>query len=51
MTEREIRLVNLVNEHDNPEQAIMVAIQVICDYLKQSQSFVEPSPVDLQELA
>ena len=49
MTENEIKLINFIRNHDNPEQALIIAIEVISAYLKQPQSSPEPSPVAPQE--
>lgn len=51
MTEKEIRLINKIQEHENPSQAMLIAIEVITSYLKQQKSSVEQAPVDLPELA
>ena len=51
MTENEIQLLNLIRNNENPEQALVTAIQIITDYLKQSQSFAEPSVVYPQALS
>lgn len=39
MTNNEIELLNVIRESDNPEQAIIIAIDVIISYLKQHESF------------
>lgn len=39
MTEKEIRLFNMICENDNPEQALSTAIEVILSYL----THLEPS--------
>jgi hypothetical protein len=36
MTNNEIELLNLIRESANPEQAVVIAIGVILDYVKQS---------------
>ena len=38
MTNNEIELLNVIRESDNPEQAIIIAIDVILSYLKQHES-------------
>lgn len=43
MTENEIKLLNLIRNNENPDQALVTAIQIITDYLKQSESFEAPS--------
>ena len=50
MTENEIELLKLINENDNPEQALMLAAAIILGYLKQHESSAEPSPADLRVL-
>lgn len=51
MTEREIRLVNIINAHDNPEKALLAAIEIISNYLEQQKSSEEQVPVGLPEPA
>ena len=51
MTEKEIRLINIINEQNNPELALEIAIEIISDYLERQKSFVEQVPVDFRELA
>ena len=51
MTEKEIKLLHIIQEHENPSQALATAIEIILSYLEQQKSFEEPSPVGLRELA
>lgn len=51
MTEKEIRLINIINEQDNPELALKVAIEIISNYLAQPKSSEVQAPVGLRELA
>ena len=51
MTSNEIELISIIRENDNPEQATMVAIDIILKYLRQPESFEELAAVCLQELA
>lgn len=51
MTENEIELINMVREHDNPVQALLIATKTIVSYLMRQQSYSKPIPVDLQEQA
>ena len=51
MTDKEIELINLIREYDNPEQAILTATAIILEYLKQHESSEEQSPVCLPALA
>ena len=39
MTNKEIELLNLIRENDNPEQALTKAIEIIIKYLEQPESF------------
>ena len=39
MSENEIELFRIVNENDNPDQAAMIAIEIILEYLRQPESF------------
>ena len=36
MTNTELELLNLIRNSDDPEQALLIAIKIITDYLKQS---------------
>ena len=38
MNENEQKLIGLIRESDDPEKALMIAVEVITDYLKQLQS-------------
>lgn len=51
MTENEIKLIKLIRENDNPEQALVKAVETILLYLKQHESFQVQVPADLRELA
>ena len=42
MTENELKLIELIRENDNPEEAILTAVSIITSFLEQSQSFEEP---------
>lgn len=39
MTENEIMLLDTIKNHPNPEQALLTAIEIISDFLKQPESF------------
>jgi hypothetical protein len=39
MTENEIMLLKLIREHNSPENAIVIAIEIISNFLKQLESF------------
>lgn len=38
MTENEIMLLDTIKNHPNPEQAMLIAIEIISDFLKQPES-------------
>ena len=50
MTENEKELIKLIRENDNPEQALMTAMVIILDFLKQHESSEEPSAACLSVL-
>ena len=50
MTDKEIELIKLVRENDNPEQALMTATVIILDFLKQHESSEAQAPVCLPVL-
>ena len=39
MTENELTLLSMIRENDNPEQALITAIDIIIKYLSQPESF------------
>ena len=39
MTNNEIKLLNLIRDNDNPEQALLTAIEIIISCLEQPESF------------
>ena len=49
MTENERELINLIRENDNPEKALLTAVETILLYLKQNGSFQAQVVADLQE--
>ena len=51
MSTREKELFNIIYENDNPEQAVMTAIEVFTAFLEQLGEVPEPQPGDLQESA
>ena len=51
MTANEKELINLIRENDNPEQALVTAVETILIYLKQHESFEVQAFACLQELA
>ena len=51
MTENERELINLIRENDNPEKAILTAVDTILWFLVQQKSFEAPALAVTQELA
>ena len=51
MTENEMKLIELIRENDNPEQALMAAAVIIVGFLKQHESSEERVPACQQVLA
>ena len=41
MTNNEKNLLNIIRSHDNPEQAIEIAIKIMIEFLKQDESSQE----------
>jgi hypothetical protein len=39
MTNNEIKLLNIIRESENPDEAIEIAIDIILSYLEQPESF------------
>jgi hypothetical protein len=50
MTKNEEKLFKIINENDNPQEALLIATEVICDFLKKLQSSQEQYPAFQQEL-
>lgn len=50
MENNKVKLLNIVHENDNIEEALLTAIEVISSFLEQSVSYQEPSLDFLQEL-
>ena len=50
MSENNMELIGIIRENDNPEQALMIAAQVILDFLTQHESSEEPVAVCLPVL-
>ena len=51
LSKNEIELMRIVYENDNPEQAVLTAIEVFTAFLEQLEEVPEPQPGDLQESA
>lgn len=49
MTANEITLIQLIRNHDNPEEALSSAVSIILEYLAQPESFEEQAVAYLQE--
>lgn len=45
MVHNEARLFELIQEHENPEQAIELAIKVFSAFLEQLEAYPEPQTV------
>jgi hypothetical protein len=48
MTENEIKLIEMIRNHNDPEKALITAVEIILRYLSQPESFEEPSSACLQ---
>ena len=46
MTKNEQELINIIRTSDNPQQATMIAIDIICQYIKQHGSSPRPPAAD-----
>jgi hypothetical protein len=51
MTNNEHELINIIRNHNNPEQAIEIAIKVMLEFLAQDELSQEPLPVFQRESA
>ena len=51
MTDKEIKLINMIRNHNDPNKATVIALTTICWYLMQSQSFAKPFAAGFQEPA
>lgn len=49
MTQNQKTLITLVRESADPTKALLIAIEVISDFLKQPESLKEQAPACLQE--
>lgn len=50
MSNNKVELLKLIRENDNPEQALLTAIDIILLSLVQPESYPTPSSASLQEL-
>ena len=51
MTDNEIKLINIIRENDNSEEAIIKAVKIITSFLEREKSSEEQVPVYLTEPA
>ena len=51
MTKNEYELMYLIRTNDNPEKAVLTAIDIICQYIKQHGSLREQQAAGQQESA
>lgn len=51
MTNNERDLLAIIRNHRDPEQALITAIEIILEFLKQDESFGEQSSVSPRESA
>ena len=51
MTDRELELIYIIRNHENPEKALEIAIQKLFEFLEQSESCQEPSAACQREPA
>lgn len=46
MTEKELKLINLIRENENQGEAIVTAVNTILLFLERHESFVGQAPAD-----
>ena len=46
MTRNEYELMYLIRTNENPQKALLTAIDIICQYITQHESSLEPSAAD-----
>ena len=51
MTANEIKLLDLIENNDNPEQALLIAVGIITDHLKRCELSELKSSDELREFA
>lgn len=44
MSTHEVELFKIINENDNPEQAVLTAIETFTAFLEQLEASLEPQP-------
>lgn len=47
MTENELRLIEMIRDNDNKEEAITTAVNIILSFLEQPESFGVQAPASL----
>ena len=50
MTDNELHLISIIRENDNPERALVTAIEIIIKYLNHPESFESTLSVGSPEL-
>lgn len=50
MTENEMKLLEMIRKNDNPEQALLIAIEIIVDFLSHHEASQLKPSVDSQAL-
>ncbi len=51
MTKKEQKLFDIIKGDDNPQEALLIAMQVICDFLERPEPYQEQHLAYLRELA
>lgn len=51
MSHKEIQLIDMICNDQNPAEAFMIAVETIIDFLEQSGSYQEPDPACFREPA
>ena len=51
MTNNEKELINIIREHENPEKALLTALDIVTTFLRLSVSYQEPFADSQRELA
>lgn len=49
MTANEIKLIEMIRNHENPEQALSLAVKIILDYFEQPEVFEEKAAAYLRK--
>lgn len=51
MSQKEIELIDIICNDPNPNEAILIAVKTIIDFLEQPESYQAPNLVSVQEPA